>query len=851
MPSWQECLQDPSNSTEEDVDNSEELIFPAQTAQTGILAVKLGYCYDLAIPEPYEGSSYRADPDSRHERWLPYAVMEYENFRVSTEAEYCGKRGRESVVLFARPKAGQEFLFEVSAFSELRVCLFARYSDASAGHQAVSLGFVRVNPFGETWAPGEQCVHVQGGNGNGMLKLTASYSEKEVSCLNDRSEWFVYGELGSGDLVYVEKGDTGRSYGKKTMPLVDITLRSDILEHPFIVPLKFAFRSPEGVSLLSPLVSGGQLFHHLQRAQRFKVDQARFYAAELICVLEYLHDKRIILTHLNTENILLDSFGHVSLCQPGLFGLEVKDGNRIVPAIAEYPAPELALNEEASTAVDWWALGIFIYEMLTGIPPFFHQDTDKRRLKISNEAPVFPEYLPSSAKSILTRLLDKDPAKRLGANGVSEVKAHAFFEGVNWHELLERKHTTPFKPHDAMMVFWVESPNRKEPEARIKIEDGIVYKELNLFGTPFWSKIGKVEDEDGETSTSAPASQPEDDGWELVWEQTSYRFHFRNRFTNEISPGRLPDGHSSLWSVRRCPRALPPVDLNPAIDTSPPLGERKEALAAALAAGYSKNVFSQILGYGTDLSLNVSILRYNQALRPDDTPYEINLTPLEWAVEHGRFDLVNLFLENGADANFTIEETHGPALMKAVRRRNRELVDILVRKTNRATSTRALCLAVKKQDTAIVNTLLANGVQCDFEESDVPLPPRFHECNLGCAEPLTATAFTPPLARAVERDNPGIVRELLAHGANANAAYHDMHGVSTRFPCGRVIQAAMERGNSEIVQLPLDGGADINLAHSFWPVPIWPMPCHICVPVHREVYIKVKASLAAAVVARR
>ncbi|KAK2792171.1 hypothetical protein FQN52_003939 [Onygenales sp. PD_12] len=672
----------------------------------------------------------------------------------------------KSVVLFALPKDGQEFLFEVFAFSELTVYLFARYSDASAGHQIVSLGFVRVDPFGETWAPGEQWVHVQ--DGNGTLKLTASYSKK--------------------------KGDTGRSYGRKTIPLVDVTPGSEIphnLEHPFIAPLKFAFKSPKGVSFLSPLASGGQLFHHLRRAQCFEVDQARFYAAELLCVLEYLHDKRIIPTHLNTENILLDSFGHLSLCQPGLFGLGVKDGDRIVPGISEYPAPEITLNEEASSAVDWWALGIFIYEMLTGIPPFFHQDTNKRWLKISGEAPVFPEGLPSSAKSILTSLLDKDPAKRLGANGVSEVKAHPFFEGVNWHDLLERKHTTPFKPHDAMTAFWVESPNRKEPEARIKIEDGIVYEELNFCGTPFWGKIGRVEDED--------------------------------------------EGHSSLWSIRRTPPAIPPVDLNPASSTPPPLGERKEALAAALAAGYSKDVFSQILGYGTDFDLNIEILRYNQALRPEDTPYEINLTPLEWAVEHGRFDLVNLFLENGADANFTIEEIDGPAPMKAVRRRNRELVEILVRKTNRATSTRALSLAVRKQDIAIVNTLLANGVQCDFEESDVPLPPRFYECTLGCAYPLTAMAFTPPLARAVERDNREIVRELLAHGANANAAYHDMHGVSTRFPCGRVIQAAMERGNSEIVQLLLDGGADINLL----------------VMGYRDVYIEVKAGLEAAAAARR
>ncbi|PGH03605.1 hypothetical protein AJ79_07334 [Helicocarpus griseus UAMH5409] len=376
-----------------------------------------------------------------------------------------------------------------------------------------------------------------------------------------------------------------------------------------------------------------------------------------------------------------------------------------------------------------------------------------------------------------------------------------FFNDVNWHKLLQRKHTTSFKPDDAMTVFWVETPSYKWPEVRQNFEKEIVYRE---WGTPGRLQTGRVKKSNSEMHAPDNASsyQPEDDGWELVlvWEPTSYQFYFKNCFTTEISPGRLPDGYSGLWSIKRSSSTLPPADFN---------------------------LVSTIFEYGTDLSLNVPILCYNQAPADSDTLYVINLTPLEWAVEHGRLDLVRMFLDNGADANFTTEKADGPALVKAVRR-NQELVRILVQKTDRVDSTRALCLAVEKHETAIMNILLAN-VRCT----------------------LKTTAFTPPLARAVERGNADIVRKLLKHGANANAAYHSMHSVSTHFRCGRIIQAAMERGHVEIVQLLLDGGADTNIAHAFWLIPIWPVPCHSCEPTHRDAYVEVKAGLKTAVAARR
>lgn len=208
----------------------------------------------------------------------------------------------------------------------------------------------------------------------------------------------------------------------KTIPTAEIVPGSDLahslcsrVEHPFIAPLKFALKSSEGLSLLSGLANGGHLFSHLQRERRLDVDIARFYAAELVCALEYLHAKGIIFASLKPENILLDSFGHISLCNPGLFGLEMKDGDRIMPGTPEYPAPEILLGQETSRKVDWWSLGIILYEILTGLPPFYHKDADEQRRKIvGGSLSQLPDRLPPTARDILARLLDKDPAKRLG-----------------------------------------------------------------------------------------------------------------------------------------------------------------------------------------------------------------------------------------------------------------------------------------------------------------------------------------------------------------------------------------------------------------------------------------------------
>ncbi|OBT70942.1 hypothetical protein VF21_09974 [Pseudogymnoascus sp. 05NY08] len=549
-----------------------------------------------------------------------------------------------------------------------------------------------------------------------------------------------------------------------------------------------------------------------------------------------------------------------------LFGLEMKDRDRIMPGTPEYPAPEVVLGQETSRKVDWWSLGVILYEILTGLPPFYHKDADERRHKIIGESlPQLPDGLLPHARDFLVGLLHKDPEKRLGANGVSEVKSHAFFHDVDWHELLERKYTTPFKPINATTVFRVE-PDKPYPPAVRRQSKGIIYEKMEIFGFTHWNPIDRVRDGNEDTISEKTSSKSEDDGWELVWEPTIQEFHFKNRFTNEKLPASLKVPGPVVEAQK--PASSPTVEhnstatqdsLEPVSHGLPSQPQKKDALAAALKAGYSNHTISQILKY--EIDLNAWIIYYDERYDGDSVPFlreKIPTTPLEWAVGHDNLGLVNLFLEKGADANYTYYKTQGPALIKAVGRRNKKLVEILAQKTNRVSMTRALCLAVDQQDTAIVNILLANGARCDFEESDRPRPPDpyWNECTFGIPPPLQEGDFIPPIVRAARAGNAGLVRLLLANGADPNTGYHVYHNnqqydglnliIPFHFHCGRVVQIAMELGHLEIVQLLLDGGVDIDL-----PQPVWPVRFHKCPLVPRSVYLRVIAGLEAAVVARK
>ncbi|KAF2836155.1 serine/threonine-protein kinase YPK2/YKR2 [Patellaria atrata CBS 101060] len=414
---------------------------------------------------------------------LPYALVDFDKQQVFINAV----SGTPQNPLWAGENT--QYKFDVSRTTDLTLSLYIRNPQASpnAGrNEDIFIGTCKVSPRFEEMQQGIETKQskkekekaadqekqlgqigtdwVSISYGTGTIKVGVNFVENRQKSLKieDFELLKVVGKGSFGKVMQVQKRDTHRIYALKTIRKAHIISRSEVahtlaersvlaqINNPFIVPLKFSFQSPEKLYLVLAFVNGGELFHHLQKEQRFDINRARFYAAELLCALECLHGFNVIYRDLKPENILLDYTGHIALCDFGLCKLDMKDEDRTNTfcGTPEYLAPELLTGGGYTKTVDWWTLGVLLYEMLTGLPPFYDENTNDMYRKILTEPLHFPgpEIVPPAARDLLTRLLDRNADKRLGANGAAEIKAHYFFHSIDWRKLLERKYEPSFKP---------------------------------------------------------------------------------------------------------------------------------------------------------------------------------------------------------------------------------------------------------------------------------------------------------------------------------------------------------------------------------------------------------------------
>lgn len=299
-------------------------------------------------------------------------------------------------------------------------------------------------------------------NGYGRINISVDYkpSKNKPLSIDDFDLLKVIGKGSFGKVMQVRKKDTQKIYALKAIRKTYIVSKSEVthtlaertvlarVECPFIVPLKFSFQSPEKLYLVLAFINGGELFYHLQKEGRFDLSRARFYTAELLCALETLHDLDVIYRDLKPENILLDYQGHIALCDFGLCKLNMKDKDKTDTfcGTPEYLAPELLLGQGYSKVVDWWTLGVLLYEMLTGLPPYYDEDVPKMYKKILQEPLRFPDGFDRDAKDLLIGLLSRDPKRRLGYAGAEEIKHHPFFSQMSWKRLLMKGYIPPYKP---------------------------------------------------------------------------------------------------------------------------------------------------------------------------------------------------------------------------------------------------------------------------------------------------------------------------------------------------------------------------------------------------------------------
>ncbi|KAL4974821.1 kinase-like domain-containing protein [Aspergillus desertorum] len=220
------------------------------------------------------------------------------------------------------------------------------------------------------------------------------------------------------------------------------------VRHPFLVTLWGTWQDARNLYMVMDFVEGGELFSLLRKSQRFPNPVAKFYAAEVTLALEYLHSLNIIYRDLKPENLLLDRHGHLKITDFG-FAKEVPDITWTLCGTPDYLAPEVVASKGYNKSVDWWSLGILIFEMLCGFTPFWDQGSPvKIYQNILAGRIKFPPYLHPDAVDLLSRLITSDLTKRLGNlhGGPDDIKNHPWFAEVTWDRLLRKEIDAPYVP---------------------------------------------------------------------------------------------------------------------------------------------------------------------------------------------------------------------------------------------------------------------------------------------------------------------------------------------------------------------------------------------------------------------
>ncbi|XP_067831745.1 ribosomal protein S6 kinase alpha-5-like isoform X1 [Heptranchias perlo] len=265
--------------------------------------------------------------------------------------------------------------------------------------------------------------------------------------------------------------DTGKLFAMKVLKKASIIQKAKTTEHtkterqvleqirqsPFLVTLHYAFQTDAKLHLILDYVSGGELFTHLYQRDHFTEAEVRIYIGEIVLALEHLHKLGIIYRDVKLENILLDSDGHVVLTDFGLskeFVTDEKERTYSFCGTIEYMAPEIIRGSRSGhgMSVDWWSLGILMFELLTGASPFTLEGEKNSQGEVSRRImqadPPLPSEITSAGRDLIQKLLIKDPKRRLGSGpkGASEIKHHPFFRGINWDDLVAKRIPAPFKP---------------------------------------------------------------------------------------------------------------------------------------------------------------------------------------------------------------------------------------------------------------------------------------------------------------------------------------------------------------------------------------------------------------------
>lgn len=292
--------------------------------------------------------------------------------------------------------------------------------------------------------------------------------------LSDFNLISVLGKGSFGKVMLVELKTNGEVFALKALKK-DVILQDDDVDctlterrilalaakHPFLTALHSSFQTPDRLFFIMEFVNGGDLMFHIQKARRFEEPRACFYSAEVALALHFLHGKGIIYRDLKLDNVLLDKDGHCKLADFGMCK-EGMSGDKTTTTFCgtpDYIAPEIILEESYDFSVDWWAMGVLMYEMMAGAPPFEGSSEDELFKAILNDKVLFPSNLSLATADLISKFLTKRPQQRLGCvvsssstnadrykKGFKDIQQHMFYRELDWRKLEQRQLTPPFKP---------------------------------------------------------------------------------------------------------------------------------------------------------------------------------------------------------------------------------------------------------------------------------------------------------------------------------------------------------------------------------------------------------------------
>ncbi|XP_032512264.1 cAMP-dependent protein kinase catalytic subunit alpha-like [Danaus plexippus] len=268
--------------------------------------------------------------------------------------------------------------------------------------------------------------------------------------------------LGTGafGVVYLTKHvHTGRYYAMKMLEKEKIVKLKQIehsyyekkilcgLNFPFCVYMKYFFKDNVYLYYVLPFVAGGEMFSHLRKLGKFEERSSKFYGAQVVLALEYLHACELVYRDLKPENILIERTGYIKITDFGFCKL-IRGRTWTLCGTPEYLAPEIILSKGYGMSVDWWSLGILLFEMSAGHPPFYASDPMRIYEKIVAGKYRCPNHFSQELRDLISRVLQVDITRRLGnlKNGVLDFKNHKWFAEIDWDGLLNNRIPAPFIP---------------------------------------------------------------------------------------------------------------------------------------------------------------------------------------------------------------------------------------------------------------------------------------------------------------------------------------------------------------------------------------------------------------------